>query len=408
MAEKDTIIDIQNLDVVIDKRKILKNVSFDLQKGRILGIFGKSGAGKSTTLKVLTSQLKPNGGTVSIAGYDSIKDKSKLISKIGYVPQFETENLYPDMSAIMNVFYFGRMFQLNDETIIKRTKKIFSILGLSEEDTYMRRKVKNLSGGEQKRVSITIGLINNPSILILDEPTTGLDAHLKFEVLNYLKELNQKLHLSLVLVTHDLETATICNSIVIIHQGEVIDFGSIESLVAALPSNGNFLRVSIENLTEEIIAKIGAMPGVVYFFRTGREEIEVFLEDIDSMSQLFIDSLYKLGLKLNYLNSERATFSHYFTIKIGVDLNPEVAKVPKTCPTCGTDLTQATRDILRKGKPTVCTTCYQKIEGIKLPDIIVPTHCPFCGILLSDDVLYLLKTQKTAHCVICQKKIKIQ
>ncbi|MDD1777364.1 MAG: ABC transporter ATP-binding protein [Candidatus Helarchaeota archaeon] len=407
MAEKDTIIDIQNLDVVIDKKEILKDVSFDLQKGRILGIFGKSGAGKSTTLKVLTSQLKPNGGTVSIAGYDSIKDKSKLVSKIGYVPQFETENLYPEMSAIMNVFYFGRMFQLDDETIIKRAKTIFSILGLSE-DTYARRNVKYLSGGEQKRVSITIGLINNPPILILDEPTTGLDAHLKFEVLNYLKELNQKLSLSLILVTHDLETASICDSIVIIHGGEVIDFGSIESLVSALPSNGNFLRVSIENLTEEILAKIGGMPGVIYFFRTGREEVEVFLEDLNSMGQLFIESLYNLGLNLKYINSERATFSHYFTIKLGVELNPEVAKVPRVCPTCGSALTQSTRDILRKGIPTVCITCNRRIEGIKLPDVIVPKFCPFCGVLLTEDVIYLLRTQKNAKCIICKEKIKLK
>ena len=407
MAEKDTIIDIQNLDVIIDKKEILKDVSFDLQKGRILGIFGKSGAGKSTTLKVLTSQIKPNGGTVSIAGYDSVKDKSKLISKIGYVPQFETENLYPEMTAIMNVFYFGRMFQLDDETIIKRAKKIFSILGLSEE-TYTRRKVKYLSGGEQKRVSITIGLINTPTILILDEPTTGLDAHLKFEVLNYLKELNQKLSLSLILVTHDLETASICDSIVIIHGGEVIDFGSIESLVSALPSNGNFLRVSIENLNEEILAKIGGMPGVIYFFRIGREEVEVFLEDLNSMGQLFIESLYNLGLSLKYINSERATFSHYFTIKLGVELNPDVAKVPRTCPTCGSPLSQSTRDILRKGIPTVCVTCNRRIEGIKLPDVVVPKFCPFCGGLLSDDVIYLLRTQKNAKCIICKEKIKLK
>jgi ABC-type multidrug transport system ATPase subunit len=407
MAEKDTIIDIQNLDVIIDKKEILKDVSFDLQKGRILGIFGKSGAGKSTTLKVLTSQLKPNGGIVSIAGYDSIKDKSNLVSKIGYVPQFETENLYPDMNAIMNVFYFGRMFQLDDETIIKRAKKIFSILGLSEE-TYLRRKVKYLSGGEQKRVSITIGLINDPSILILDEPTTGLDAHLKFEVLNYLKELNQKLNLSLILVTHDLETASICDSIVIIHGGEVIDFGSIESIVSSLPSNGNFIRVSIENLNEEILAKIGGMPGVIYFFRTGREEVEVFLEDLDSMGQLFIESLYGLGLNLKYINSERATFSHYFTIKLGVELNPEVAKVPRACPTCGSALTQSTRDILRKGIPTICVTCNRRIEGIKLPDIIIPKFCPFCGVLLANDIIYLLRTQKNAHCLICKEKIKLK
>ncbi len=406
MIGQDNLITIQNLDVILDKKKILKDISFTLRKGEILGIFGKSGAGKSTCLKVLTSQLKPKKGKVIIAGHDAMKDKSKLISNIGYVPQFESENLYPEMSAMMNLFYFGRMYNIDDDLIIKRAKKYFSVLGLSEE--VYSRPVKSLSGGEQKRVSIAIGLINNPEILILDEPTTGLDAHLKFEVLNYLKELNQKLNLSLILVTHDLETASICNSIVILHQGEVIDFGSVDSLVSTLPSNGHFLRLSIENLNEEIIAKIGGMPGVTYFFRTGREEIEVFLEDLDSQGQIFLDSLYQLGLKLNYINSERATFSHYFTIKIGVELNPEVAKVPMTCPTCGTELSQGARDILRKGKPTVCTVCYNKIEGVKLPDIVVPQHCPYCGIVLSEDVLYLLKTQKMAHCTICKQKIKIK
>ncbi len=405
MVEKETLIEVQNLDITLDKRKILNDISFTLQKGEILGIFGKSGAGKSTCLKVLTSQLKPSTGQVSISGFDANNDKSKLISKIGYVPQFESENLYPEMSALMNVFYFGRMYDLEDDLIIRRAKKLFSVLGLSEK--VYNRNVKNLSGGEQKRVSITIGLINNPDILILDEPTTGLDAHLKFEVLNYLKELNQRLKLSLILVTHDLETASICDSIVILHQGEVIDFDSIDNLVSALPSNGNFLRLAIENLNEEIIAKIGGMPGIVYFFRTGREEIEVFLEDLDSMGQIFIDSLYQLGLNIKYLNSERATFSHYFTIKIGIELNPEVAKVARTCPTCGTELSQSTRDILRKGKPSVCTVCYQRIEGVQLPEITVPHHCPFCGLILSDDVIYLLKTQKSAHCTICKEKIKI-
>ncbi|MHA1651078.1 MAG: ABC transporter ATP-binding protein, partial [Candidatus Helarchaeota archaeon] len=293
MIGQDNLITIQNLDVILDKKKILKDISFTLRKGEILGIFGKSGAGKSTCLKVLTSQLKPKKGKVIIAGHDAMKDKSKLISNIGYVPQFESENLYPEMSAMMNLFYFGRMYNIDDDLIIKRAKKYFSVLGLSEE--VYSRPVKSLSGGEQKRVSIAIGLINNPEILILDEPTTGLDAHLKFEVLNYLKELNQKLNLSLILVTHDLETASICNSIVILHQGEVIDFGSVDSLVSTLPSNGHFLRLSIENLNEEIIAKIGGMPGVTYFFRTGREEIEVFLEDLDSQGQIFLDSLYQLG-----------------------------------------------------------------------------------------------------------------
>ncbi|MHA1301812.1 MAG: ABC transporter ATP-binding protein, partial [Candidatus Helarchaeota archaeon] len=355
----DDIIDVEHLTVKFGKKVAVNDVSFNIKKGEILGIFGRSGAGKSTILRCLTSQLKPSDGSIYINGVDALKKPRQLISSIGYIPQLESESLYEDLTPILNVFYFGRMHGLLDDDIIQRAKKIFDILGLKAEQ--YNKKVKFLSGGEKKRVSIAIGMIHNPPILILDEPTTGLDAHLKYEVLNYLKELNQKLNISLVLVTHDLETASICDYIVILHEGKVADFGKVSDLIKSLPSGGNFLRVSIKGLNEKKIAAIGGISGVEYFFRTGVDEVEIFLEDLDSQGTNLINQLYDMG-DINYINSELANFSHYFLIKVGVILNPEAVKIPETCPICGATLPSGIRDILRKGKDTICLMCNQKIK----------------------------------------------
>ncbi|MHA1382412.1 MAG: ABC transporter ATP-binding protein [Candidatus Helarchaeota archaeon] len=399
----DDIIDVEHLTVKFGKKVAVNDVSFNIKKGEILGIFGRSGAGKSTILRCLTSQLKPSDGSIYINGVDALKKPRQLISSIGYIPQLESESLYEDLTPILNVFYFGRMHGLLDDDIIQRAKKIFDILGLKAEQ--YNKKVKFLSGGEKKRVSIAIGMIHNPPILILDEPTTGLDAHLKYEVLNYLKELNQKLNISLVLVTHDLETASICDYIVILHEGKVADFGKVSDLIKSLPSGGNFLRVSIKGLNEKKIAAIGGISGVEYFFRTGVDEVEIFLEDLDSQGTNLINQLYDMG-DINYINSELANFSHYFLIKVGVILNPEAVKIPETCPICGATLPSGIRDILRKGKDTICLMCNQKIKAPTQAEVEIPEFCE-CGLKIPDNVIFLLKRGMPAHCPFCGIKIKL-
>ncbi|MHA1377296.1 MAG: ABC transporter ATP-binding protein [Candidatus Helarchaeota archaeon] len=397
------VIDVEHLTVKFGKKIAVDDVTFNLKKGEIIGIFGRSGAGKSTILRCLTSQLKPTEGTIHINGINAIKKPRHLISSIGYIPQLESESLYENLSPILNAFYFGRMHGLDDDELIKRAKQIFNILGIDEE--LINKKVKFLSGGEKKRVSVAIGMIHNPELLILDEPTTGLDAHLKFEILNYLKELNQKLNMSLVLVTHDLETASICDYIVILHDGKVVDFGKVSDLIQSLPSNGNFLRVSIKGLDEKKLATIGGISGVEYFFRTGVDEVEIFLGDLDRQGTNLINQLYEMG-DINYINSELANFSHYFLIKVGVILNPEAVKIPEKCPICGAALPPGLRDILRKGKDTICLMCNQRIEAPTQAEVEIPEFCE-CGLKIPDNIIFLLKRGMTAHCPFCGIKIKL-
>ena len=174
---KDIIVNVKNLDVIFKKKKIIHDVSFQVYKGEIIGLFGISGAGKTTIIRVLTCQImkKHWKGMVSVTDLSPRKkrDHSKILSNVGYVPQLELLNLYYDLSPLVNVEIFASNYGLKKKSAIKVAKDLFSILDIPE-DTW-KNPLEKLSGGEKKRVSMAIGLIHKPEILFLDEPTTLID-----------------------------------------------------------------------------------------------------------------------------------------------------------------------------------------------------------------------------------------
>ncbi|MBY8982998.1 MAG: ABC transporter ATP-binding protein, partial [Candidatus Lokiarchaeota archaeon] len=217
---KDIVVNVSNLNVNFKKKKIIHDVSFQVYKGEIIGLFGISGAGKTTIIRVLTCQIKKKHwtGKVTITNLTPKKKRehSKILSKVGYVPQLELLNLYYDLSPLVNVEIFASNYGLKKESAIKVAKDLFSILDIPE-DTW-KNPLEKLSGGEKKRVSMAIGLIHKPSILFLDEPTTGVDANKRYDILNYLKKLNRKLGTTMFLITHDLEAALVCDKTAILRE----------------------------------------------------------------------------------------------------------------------------------------------------------------------------------------------
>ncbi|MFX1299202.1 MAG: ATP-binding cassette domain-containing protein, partial [Promethearchaeota archaeon] len=138
---------IQKKDVTL-----INDVNLIANEGEILGIIGESGAGKSTTIRVLTGQIKPDKGFARIAGHDVFLDHDRVILKMGYVPQMGSlDDVYPEFSALKNAYFFGKMYDMEKSEIEKRARQILEILGFSEE--LMKKPVKKLSGGEKKRVS---------------------------------------------------------------------------------------------------------------------------------------------------------------------------------------------------------------------------------------------------------------
>ena len=168
------IVNVENLDVSFGNKQIIHKVSFQVKKGEIIGFFGISGAGKTTIIRVLTCQIAKKNwtGNVQVTGLTPANKKhhSKILSNIGYVPQLEELNLYYDLSPIANVEIFASCYSKKIKDAKKIAEDLFGILDIPE-DTW-EKPLKRMSGGEKKRVSMAIGLIHQPEVLFLDEPTT--------------------------------------------------------------------------------------------------------------------------------------------------------------------------------------------------------------------------------------------
>ncbi|GAG49478.1 unnamed protein product, partial [marine sediment metagenome] len=234
---------------------------------------GISGAGKTTIVRVLTCQIEKKNwsGNVLVTSLSPSKrgNHSTILSNIGYVPQLELLNLYFELDPIVNVEIFTSTYGMDKKKAIETAERLFNILDIPK-DTWKKR-VKKMSGGEKKRLSMAIGLIHHPKVLFLDEPTTGVDASKRYDILSYLKKLNQQLNTTMFIITHDLEAALICDKTAILREGRLLEFDTPQNLINSLPSNGLVARISIENLNQETIKTIQKYPSIEKVLRVGNE-----------------------------------------------------------------------------------------------------------------------------------------
>lgn len=306
-------IDIIDLKVAFGNFYALKGASFFANKKEFLGIIGASGAGKTTVLRVLTGQIRPTSGQAFVGGYDVTK-KAKLISLlVGYVPQLEHLSLYYDFNPLQNAQFFGRMFGLRPKEIEERARSVLTILGFDEE--LITKRVDRLSGGERKRVSICLGMIHDPPVLLLDEPTTGLDAHLRHETLNYLKQLNYELGTTMVIISHDLEIVDYCTRVCLLEEGNVSQFGTPEELITTLPGKGESIRIVLRAMTPEIIKRVDSLPGVQYTAQAGRNAMKLFIDNPSDQLLPIIKKLNEMKLPFEEVSLVEADFFDYFQVK---------------------------------------------------------------------------------------------
>ena len=305
----------KNVNVSYEKGKqVLTDVSLFAKSGEILGLIGGSGAGKSTCMRVMTGQVKPTQGFAVTAGYHALKSKSSLVHRIGYVPQLEYLSLYEQFSALENCLFFGQTYNIPRDIILSRGREIMKILGF-ETESLLNKPVKYLSGGERKRVSIAVGLINTPKVLFLDEPTTGLDPHLRIAVLNFLLKINKEFSTTMVIVSHDLEIADYCSKVAILNFGNIAGFGKPKELVESLPSQGKMMIVKFDLLDNRVhIPKILKIPGVQYVLNAGRNKLKIFADNLDQPSKI-TDELQKMGLTVQNFSIDSSTFLEFFRIK---------------------------------------------------------------------------------------------
>ena len=306
-------IEIVDLKVAFKKFLALKGVSFYADKREFLGVVGSSGAGKTTVLRVLTGQISPTGGKAFVGGYDVTK-KRKLISLlVGYVPQLEHLSIYYEFSALQNAQFFGRCFGMRPKEIEERARSILTILGFVED--LMTKKVERLSGGERKRVSICLGMVHNPPVLLLDEPTTGLDAHLRHETLNYLKMLNYELGTTMVIISHDLEIVDYCTRVCLLEEGQVSQFGTPAELISTLPGKGESIRLVLPRMSSAVLERIVTLKSVKYWAKAGRNAVKLFVDEPREQMLAIIKSLNEMKIPFEEISLVDADFFDYFQVK---------------------------------------------------------------------------------------------
>lgn len=200
------------------------DITFEVNKGEILGFLGPNGAGKSTTMKILTTYLPPTSGTVEIDGLDVEVNSLDVRRKIGYLP--EQNPLYFDMDVVSYLDYVAALDGIPKENIKKRREEMIHVCGLEE----MRdRIIGQLSKGFRQRVGLAQAMINNPEIIILDEPTSGLDPNQIIEIRNLIKKLGKQK--TVILSTHILsEVQATCNRVIIVNKGKIVADGNIDEL----------------------------------------------------------------------------------------------------------------------------------------------------------------------------------
>ena len=207
-------LEIKNISKKYGNQEALSNISFSLNKGDIVGFLGPNGAGKTTLMKIITSTLKQDSGEVTVFGKSTISEEIETKSVIGYLA--EHNPLYKEMNVIEYLQFIASLYKIKDFNIIEN---IISKTGLENEKT---KKIEALSKGYKQRVGIAASLIHNPKLLILDEPTTGLDPNQLVEIRNLITEIGKDK--IVLLSTHILqEIPKICNHIIIINKGKIIE-----------------------------------------------------------------------------------------------------------------------------------------------------------------------------------------
>jgi ABC-2 type transport system ATP-binding protein len=260
---KETILEARNLVKKYGDFTAVKDVNLAIQKGEILGLLGPNGAGKTTIISMITGLLEPTSGTITVDGLDLQTDTNAVKDKLGLVPQELA--LYPTLSARDNLDFFGSIYGLGGKDLRARVDAMLEMVGLTERagetiDTY--------SGGMKRRVNIAAGLLHQPKVLLLDEPTVGVDPQSRNAIFEAVEALNRA-GMTVIYTTHYMEEAQrLCHRVAIIDEGQIIALDTPAALIRSL--GGGILVLGLEDpeagpdlgRVQTVIDRVNELPAV--------------------------------------------------------------------------------------------------------------------------------------------------
>ena len=275
-------IEVKNVTKKYGKFVAIDNISFTINDGEIVGLLGPNGAGKSTTMNMLTGFIEQTSGEIIVDGYNTLKRPKKAKKEIGYMP--EGVPLYTDLTVKEFVTYMAELKKVDRKTRKEKVQKIIEQTGLKD---VQRKLIKNLSRGYKQRVSMAGALVGEPKILILDEPTVGLDPKQITEIRNLIKELG-KTH-TVILSSHILsEVSQICNKVIIINKGKLVAIDTPENLENKV-SNKNCIYLTVEDAENKMKNIKDKIQGI--------NKIDLIKENEDGTKEYVIESKNDIDLR---------------------------------------------------------------------------------------------------------------
>ncbi len=290
-------IEVSSVTKIYDSQKALNNISFSIDEGSIVGFLGPNGAGKSTMMKILTGYINPTEGTVFVNGINVLENRIEAQKNIGYLP--ENNPLYTEMYVKEYLQFQASIYKVTKENIVEIIKKV----GLTPE---VHKKIGQLSKGYQQRVGLAAALLHNPEVLILDEPTTGLDPNQLVDIRALIKEIGK--NKTVLFSTHIMqEVEAVCDRVIIIKKGEIV----VDKLLKEVRSNQHqVIEVTFDfKLEEQFIKKL---PNLVSFKNNNDTTwFLTFNADKDMRSVVF-DFAQENGLKILGLNTHNQNLEALF------------------------------------------------------------------------------------------------
>lgn len=293
------------------------NISFKVKQGEIFGLLGPNGAGKTTTISILSTIISLTSGQASINGRNVLKEKDEVRKQIGIV--FQDPSLDDELSGWENLDMHARLYGVKGST---KKEAITRVLKLVELDNKAHLQVKTYSGGMKRRLEIARGFIHNPKVLFLDEPTIGLDPQTRRKIWNYILQLNEKEHITIILTTHYMEEADeLCDRIAIVDHGKIIKLDTSEKLKDSL--GGDIIKVGTSK-PKQLVSKLRKIKllSKIKEFDGG---VEITTKNGSEAIPKIIEVAQKSGIDVEYTTLQRPTLEDVFISLTGKEIRAESA-----------------------------------------------------------------------------------
>ena len=326
-ADSDTSIKVENVVKRYGTFEAVKGVSFSVANGEIFGLLGPNGAGKSTLIRMMTTLIPVTTGKAVVAGYDVSKDPDDVRQAIGVIPQALTSD--QDLTLQENLSIYAKLYGVPRE---QRKKNIDAVLEAVDLTEWRDAQTKTLSGGMRRRLEIARGLVHNPRIFFLDEPTTGLDPVSRIAVWEMLNKLKTTRNLTMLLTTHYMDEADkLCDRIAIVDHGKLVALGTPVELKNSV-AGANVVEVHFDRDDDAWPGRLQAMEGVTSVQPEGSGFYRVITKSGSKTTMEIVELAASLGETLTSLSVQNTTLDDVFIHYTGRQLRDEQVKPVFTMP----------------------------------------------------------------------------